>query len=127
MGRNDDFDIISLNLKNNFDQIIKNANAQEERLWKEVPDDMEMSAENLMEALPGIKQEYFLESEDFPAGHSETNFFVSEANGSEEIDEAVNPDLIRAQKTLDNIGAVAKKDYEDVAEEYGNRVWIFCL
>ena len=120
LGRNDDFDIISLNLKNNFDQIIKNANAQEEKLWKEVPDDMEMSAENLMEALPGIKQEYLLESEDFPPAIANQISIFRKRMGLEEIDEAVNPDIIRAQKTLDNIGAVAKKDYEDVAEEYGN-------
>ena len=114
LGRNDDFDVISLNLKTNFDQIITNANAQEAMLWNEVPQDMEMSADNLMEALPGIKAEYFLETEDFPGPIAQQIALFRQRMGMDEVDPADNPAVIAAQKSIDNMSSSAKKDYEDV-------------
>ena len=66
LGNNQDFDVIGRNLKTQFDQIIKNANEQESRLWNEVPKDMTISVEGLFDAVKAIDEKYFLTAEDFP-------------------------------------------------------------
>lgn len=66
LGNNQDFDVIGRNLKTQFDQIIKNANEQESRLWNEVPKDMTISVEGLFDAVRAIDEKYFLTAEDFP-------------------------------------------------------------
>lgn len=67
LGQNSDFDVIGLNLKAQFDQIIKNANEQEARLWNEVPKDMTIPVEGLFDRVKEIQDKYFLTAEDFPA------------------------------------------------------------
>jgi hypothetical protein len=67
LGANQDFDVIGLNLKTQFDQIIKNANQQEERLWNEVPKDMTIPVEGFFDNVKEIQDKFFLTAEDFPA------------------------------------------------------------
>ena len=66
LGTNQDFDVIGLNLKTQLDQIIKNADEQEARLWNEVPKDLTIPVEGLFDRVKEIQDKFFLTAEDFP-------------------------------------------------------------
>ena len=118
LGKNDDFDIISLNLKTNFDQIVANANAQEKRLWDEIPTDMEVGFDNTLEAIPMIREDFFLETENFPPNISGQIALLRGRLGldAEEPAEVVDAAVSSAQKALDNLPPTVRKDYDDVLE-----------
>jgi len=118
LGKNDDFDIISLNLKTNFDRIVTNANAQEKKLWDEIPTDTEVGFENTLEALPMIKEEFFLETEDFPSNIAGQISLLRGRLGldAEEPAEVVDAAVSSAQKAMDNLPPPVRKDYEDVLQ-----------
>lgn len=88
LGNNQDFDVIGLNLKTQFDQIIKNANQQEAKLWSEVPKDMTIPVEGLFDAVKAIDEKYFLTAEDFPpAIATELRILKGQADEAAEADD----------------------------------------
>ena len=114
LGRNDDFDVIGKNLKENFDRIITNANAQEAKLWNEIPDAMEVPIVNLFDRVEEIKAKYLLETEDFPKNIASQIELFKGRLGLTDAAPTANKAVAKAQSAVNALPAPAVKDYEDV-------------
>ena len=88
LGQQADFDVIGNNLRTQFDQIIKNANEQEARLWAKVPKNMEVEVnKDFFDAIKAVRNKYFLETEDFPSNIAgQIGIFSARAKAAEEAE-----------------------------------------
>lgn len=114
LGKNQDFDIIGLTIRNNLDQIIKNANGQEEKLWDQVPNDFEVPVTDLFRRVDEIKEKYFLETEDFPKEISAQIELFKGRLGLTDTAPTLNKAVVRAQNRVNSLTAPQRKDYEDI-------------
>lgn len=114
LGDNADFDAIGLNLSTQFDQIIKNANEQEAKLWAEVPRKMTVPMEGFFDEVDRIKGKYLLETEDFPKNIADQLELFKSRLGLTDAPSTANPAITAAEKALNNITPAARADYEDV-------------
>tara|TARA_Y100000114_G_scaffold118616_1_gene113207 strand:+ start:3650 stop:7336 length:3687 start_codon:yes stop_codon:yes gene_type:complete len=114
LGRNQDFDVIGSTIRNNLDQIIKNANGQEELLWNQVPKDFEVPVLNLFRRVDEIKEKYFLETEDFPKEISAQIDLFKGRLGLTDTAPTIDKNVVKAQNRINNLTAPQRKDYNDI-------------
>ena len=114
LGSNADFDVIGLNLSTQFDQIIKNANEQEAKLWDQVPKEMTVPMDGFFDEVDRIKDKYLLETEDFPKNIAGQLDLFKGRLGLTDSPSTANPAISSAEKALNNITPTARADYDDV-------------
>tara|TARA_R100000005_G_C4990229_1_gene197728 strand:- start:48 stop:1766 length:1719 start_codon:yes stop_codon:yes gene_type:complete len=109
LGSND-FSIIGRGIKVRIDGLVESILKQEQNLWNATPN-VEIPFEeldNLKESIAGIKEEFFLTTQDFPSNVRQA-LAAFEVKSGRNLITADSKEVIAAQRALDNLPPLTEK------------------
>ena len=114
LGSND-FSIIGRGVKVRIDGLVESILKQEQNLWNATPnvDIPSQELDNLKESIAGIKEEFFLTTQDFPSTVRQA-LAAFEVKSGKNLITADSKEVIAAQRALDNLPPLTEKAYERI-------------
>jgi len=112
LGKAEDFDIIGKNLEANINQIIKNANAQESKLYDAIDTKKVITLSTLPNEVQRIKDKYLVPSQGFPNTIEAELKRLQGVSGQRIVDTEPKA-VIAARSAIENIPLLQKESYNN--------------